>query len=146
MMSTQTDVQDSKRTGGRTKAWREMAGPRARVGEVRLERVTLELPEEDYDLLDLYALYRNARAKALGDKIRAWSRKSMAESILSDHLESLRRDLAEMFEAVGPLPREADFAHIPPGTERRDQLRAAMEKYAKRVLAWDKKSVSKNGQ
>lgn len=135
MGKTQTAVQ-SQKTDEPVKPWR-VSGNRPRLtGEQKLERATLDLLSDDYELLDLFALYRNARAKVLGDKIRAWSRKSMAESILMDHLDGLRRDLAEMFEAVGPFPRESDF-------ESRDELREAMEKYARRVLAWDKKTSDK---
>jgi hypothetical protein len=111
-----------------------MSGPRPRAsGEVQLERATLDLSKDDYELLDLYALYRNARAKTLEMRIKPWSRKSFAESIITEHLDALRSDLAEMFKACGPFPREEDF-------EDRDQLREAMEKYARRVMAWDKKN------
>lgn len=89
-------------------------------------RISLDVRASDYVLLDQIAAYRNALARAQNKKLRKqWTRKSMAESMLAIQCDALRVQLAEMKEALGSLPDGKDDT--------------AMEKYARRVLAWDKK-------
>lgn len=90
-------------------------------------RITIELPTEHAEFLDKYAAYRNAVAAAQGIRLRKRiKRKSYIESVVELQVSGLVGQLSEMVTALGPLP-SADDEH-------------AMEKYAKRVVAWMAKS------
>lgn len=94
-----------------------------------VERLSLDIGAADFDLLERFAAYRNALASAQQKKLkRKWSRKSVAESLLAAQVAALRQQIAQMVADLGPIP-SADPKH-------RDE----MEKYARRVLAWDKKN------
>lgn len=100
-------------------------------GDEGFTRLTLEIPAPDAELFRALAAYRNALASAQGKTLRKqWTRKMMAESAISAQADSIRQQLAPMFEACGPFP-------VLTGHESRDEK--AMREYAARVLAWDKR-------
>lgn len=100
--------------------------------ETGFERLSLDMPQADADLLARFAAYRNALAAAQGKKLRKrWTRKSIAEHLLHIQLEGLLQQLSDMIEAVGPLP-SADTKDI-----------AKMEEYARAVLKWERKHTPK---
>lgn len=91
-------------------------------------RVTLDIRERDADFLERYAKYRNKLSEARKiRRIRKWNRKSMAESQIAEKCDALREQMGGMFEALGELP-SADA-----GEEE-------IERYVRRVLAWEKKT------
>lgn len=93
-------------------------------------RVTLEVSEGDASFLEAYARYRNALAKVQSKRVRRqWSRKMLAESFVAAQCDQARHQLQEMFAAIGPFPDPDDKNTTPEDFER----------YAKKVLAWDKK-------
>lgn len=104
-----------------------MADQTPEIGEdEQVERVTLDIRAVDFDFLGRFAAFRNAMASASKVKLkRKWSRKSMIEAQIAVRVEVIRAQMAEMFAELGPLP------------EAKDEL--AMERYAKRVVAHDKK-------
>lgn len=90
------------------------------------ERLSLDVRQEDAELLMQFASYKNALAAVQGKKLRKkWTRKSLAESFLAAQCDALRIQLAEMLKDLGDLPDSKD--------------EVAMAKYAKRVLAWTEK-------
>ena len=105
--------------------WASVSGP-LDLGEAEVKRASLDVRAEDYGFLERYAAYRNALAVAQEKKLRQqWSKKSMAESFIAAQCDAARHQLREMFAAVGEFPDAAD--------------EDAMAKYAKAVVAWDKK-------
>lgn len=103
-------------------------GDSVEIGEDEpVERLQLDVRVSDDAFLSRFAAYRNALAKAQDKKLkRRWSRKSLAESLLAIQCDALRAQLEEMFQALGELPDAKDIE--------------AMDRYAKRVVAWDKKT------
>lgn len=90
------------------------------------DRFTLDVPATDASFLERFAAYRNALARAQGKRLRRqWSRKGMAESLLAAQVDGMRQQMAEMLKDLGDLPAADD--------------KDALEAYAKRVIAWDKK-------
>lgn len=113
---------------GRAKPWRTVTGPLDVEDDI--DRVSLDLPKEQYDFLGRFATYRNALADVQEKRLkRRWTRKSMGESMLIDAIGSVQRQLAEMIAACGELPDHKDMA--------------AMKRYVQKVLAWDAKRSSK---
>jgi hypothetical protein len=131
-MDRDTDVQSRGNTNRET-VWGVVVDPLDFGEEKVIERLSLDVASTDSELLERFAAYRNALA-AVQDKTlrRKWTRKSLAESMLAGQCDALRQQLADMFAAVGDLPR------APNGPEDKGAAEA-MEKYARRVLAWDKK-------
>lgn len=126
-----TDVQ-SRDASETATPWLVLGNDEDNTEEIT-ERVVLDVRPEDLDFAKSYASYRNLLAKVQGRKLKiAWSRKSMVESWISNGAKAQRDALREMLEAVGPMP-SGDLEH-------RDE----MEKYVRRVLAWDKKKNSQS--
>ena len=100
------------------------------IAEVeQTERISVDLPASEHALLERFAAYRNALAAVQGKKLgKRWTRKAMAEHVISLQCQSIQHQLAEMTKALGPLP-EADN-------------KPALEKYARRVVEW----TGKNGK
>jgi hypothetical protein len=131
-MNRETAVQ-SRRNTNRETVYSVVVNPLDYGEERAVERLTLDVPADDADLMERFAAYRNALAAVQGKTMRKkWTRKSLAESMLSAQCDSLREQLGEMFGAVGDLPAPPDGPDDKAAFE-------AMEKYARRVLAWDKK-------
>jgi hypothetical protein len=98
--------------------------------EQEVDRLTLELSIKDLEFLGNFAAFRNAMADAQEKKLsRRWSRKALAEAFLAAACDDTRGKLAEMFAACGPLPSKSD--------------REGMAKYARRVLAWERRQTGK---
>lgn len=103
------------------------------LGDEQVVRLLLDVPKADADFLEQYAQYRNALAVVRKMRVkRRWSRKSQVEAIVSEAADALRQQLADMIDAVGPMP-------VMDGTA--DENRARMEKYAAKVLAWTEKNA-----
>lgn len=102
-----------------------VAGPGEIEDGEEIERVTLELPVSDVDFIARVAEYRNTLAKVQKKKIRKWSRKSLAESLLAAQVMQLRKQFADMISSCGPIPDPDD--------------EIAMVRYAKRVIEWTAK-------
>lgn len=92
---------------------------------------TIDLPREDAEFLERYAVYRNKLADLeLADETdkkvkrgQTWTRKSLSEWLLRGEVEALRQQASAMEKAIGP---------IPDGDE-------AAAKYAARAFEWKKK-------
>lgn len=124
------DATDVQLFGARMPDWfRHIVAP-PNDDEVVTERFTLDIPRDDLEFLERFAAFRNVRARVGGLKLeRQWSRKSLAESFLRAQLDIARSQLAGMVEACGEMPPKKD--------------RAAMERYAKKVIAWSKAKPQK---
>lgn len=112
------------------------------VGEV-VVRLTVEISPKDSDFLQALADYRNALAKlqtqgsSRARLRRKRTRKVEAEEAIAIQCASLREQLAGMFEACGPLPTPPD----PDASDAEEaRYKKAMENYASRVLAWDRRN------
>lgn len=111
------------------KVWLSVSGPSDIDETQEVERLSLDVVVRDFAFLTRMAAYRNALAAAQGKRLKKkWSRKSLAESFISMQCDSMREQMREMFEACGEMPDADD-------TE-------AMERYVRKVLAWDKRSSS----
>lgn len=112
------------------KVWLAVSGPVDMDDGQEVERLSLDIRAEDFEFLTRLAAYRNALA-ALQDKRlkRKWTRKSLAESMLAAQCDAMRHQIAEMIAACGEIPAADD--------------REAMEKYARKVIAWDKRNSSR---
>lgn len=89
-------------------------------------RLTVVIPAPEADFAERLASYRNTVARIRGKNLgKQWTRKMMAEDALIAGIEAKREEVKAMIEACGD---------IPPAKDER-----AMEQYARRVLAWDKK-------
>jgi hypothetical protein len=107
------------------RVWITVGNPLDRE-EQEVERLTVDVPTGVLDFLDRLASYRNTLAELQGKKLkRRWSRKSMAESFLSAQCDAMRQQLHDMIKACGVIPEADD--------------REAMERYVKKVIAWDKR-------
>ncbi len=92
---------------------------------------TIDLPTDDAEFLERYAVYRNKLGELeLADKPdkkakpgQRWTRKSLSEFFLKAQISLLRDQVAAMENSLGP---------IPDGDE-------AAEKYASRAFEWKKK-------
>lgn len=98
--------------------------------EVKVKTVSIDVPVEDLEWLERYAEYRNAIAavEAAETKTKAHrqnSRKSITEMLLRTEIARRRVKMSVVIGALGPLPEATD--------------REAMEKYARRWLARQKK-------
>lgn len=126
MALTGTSEQWTRNTQ-RVKVWRDVPDPTDIGEDEAVERVALDLSGKDLRLYAAYAAYRNKLADEQGKKLtRKWTRKSYMESVIRRDAQMLREQLEEMISACGPLPD--------PNDEKE------MEKYVRRVLAWDKKN------
>lgn len=104
-----------------------MADPKD-LGDEEVVRLLVDVPKADADFLEQYAQYRNALAVVRKKRMkRRWTRKSQVEAIISEAADDLRQQLAGMLDAVGPMPT---LDSTP------EKNRAAMEKYAAKVLRW----------
>lgn len=122
----ETDVQ-SRGLPGADRPWLVLGNDDDNTEQIT-ERVVLDVRPDDLDFAKSYASYRNLLAKVQGRKLKiAWSRKSMVESWINSGAKAQRDALREMIDEVGPLP-SGDL-----------KSRDDMEKYVRRVLAWDKK-------
>jgi hypothetical protein len=110
---------------GADKAWGDVAGP-TEIPDDFVERLSLDVGVKDFDFLERLAAYRNALAAAQDIKLkRRWSRKSQAESFIAIQCDVMRMQLSEMIAECGDLPPADD--------------REAVEKYARKVVAWSKR-------
>lgn len=132
MRALDTPVQETDRSL-RARLALAVTDPR-NLGLDEVLRLLLDVPKVELVFIEQYAAFRNAVAAAQGKKLkRHWSRKSMAEQFLADQAEMLRTQLSQMFTEVGPFPQ------FDPDDQKAN--RAAMEKYAKRVVAWAEKNT-----
>lgn len=91
--------------------------------------MTVHVDPADWEILDSFAAYRNARAKAAGKTLdRLWSRKSMAEHFLSIQCAGLREQLRRTADELGPLPHADD--------------KDAVLEYATRALELERKDAA----
>lgn len=105
-------------------------------------RIALDFREEDVVLLQQIAAFRNELARAQGLRFeRNWSRKSLAQSIISAACAEFRTELAPMFDACGAFP-DVDVAEAGKRKERAS-LRKEMADYAKKVLTWQARQAQK---
>lgn len=96
-----------------------------------IERLSLDVPLRDARLIEQFAAYRNKLASVQGKRLKkTWSRKSMAEQALAIQCDEIRTQLKAMTDELGPLPEPKDDA--------------ALEKYARRVVAWNAKHDKQN--
>jgi hypothetical protein len=92
-----------------------------------VERLSLDIRTQDFEFLSRLAAYRNVLAALQGRRLkRKVTRKSLAESFIAVQCDAMRNQLAEMLQACGELPSGEDPE--------------AVEKYARKVLAWDKRT------
>jgi hypothetical protein len=109
------------------RVWLSVAGPTDMDERQEVERITLDIRAEDFDFLARVAAYRNALATLQGKRLkRKWTRKAMAEAFIAAQCDAMHQQLADMIAACGPLPEPEDTD--------------AVEKYARKVLSWDKKN------
>jgi poly(A) polymerase Pap1 len=115
---------------GHAKVWTEVPDPIDIGPDEEAERVALDFDMSTADFFSRFAAYRNAIAAAQGKTLkRKWTRKSLMESTINTERARLEAQLEEMVRAVGPIPNAKDAE--------------AMERYARRVLAWDRKNADK---
>lgn len=120
-------VDSGPRITRRAKVWRDVPDPTDISDDEAVERIAIDLLAKDLRLYAAYAAYRNKLADVQKKKLnRKWTRKSYVESVIHREAKLLREQLDEMFSACGAFPDPTD--------------EAAMERYVKRVLAWDKKN------
>lgn len=101
------------------------------LGPDEVMRVILDVSKEDLLFIEAYAAFRNALTRAQGKKQkRHYSRKSLAEQLISDQCLVLRHQLSRMFAELGPFPT------LDPKDPKAN--RAAMEDYARRAVEWTK--------
>lgn len=87
--------------------------------------ITVHLSTDDAEFLERYAAHRNHLADAREERLKArWSRKSMAESLLTAQVKAIRAQLATMMSELGELP---------------PKKAAGAAKYAERANEWAKK-------
>lgn len=111
------------------KAWLSVTGPKDMDEGQEVVRLSLDIRAEDFDFLARVAAYRNTLASLQGKRLkRKWTRKAMAESFIAAQCDAMRQQLADMVAACGPLPDPEDAE--------------AVEKYVRKVIAWDKRSGS----
>jgi hypothetical protein len=92
-----------------------------------VDRLSLDIPLEDALFLERYAEYRNAVAVERKLRLRKKaSRKSVAEEFLITQVRVMREEFAEIFKELGEFPSADDPE--------------AMARYARKVVAWDKRS------
>lgn len=95
--------------------------------EEEVERLSLDVSKKVVEFITRIAAYRNTLAGLQGKRLkRKWTRKSLAESLLEIQVSVLTEQFAQMVDACGELPAADD-------TE-------AMEKYVRKVMAWDKRN------
>ena len=94
----------------------------------KVERLSLDIRLADAELIGRYAAYKNMLAELTPDTRlkRQWSRKGMAESMLTSQVEVLKGQLKDLFEALGRFPPADD----------KDE----MEKFVRRAIAWTQKT------
>lgn len=94
---------------------------------------TIDLPADDADFLERYAVYRNKvgelelaeRPEKKAKPGQKWTRKSLSEYLLKGQVEQLREQAASIEKALGPIPDADD--------------EAAVAKYAARAFELKKK-------
>lgn len=120
-----------RRITERARFWSALADPFDSDDDLDTRRLSLDIRAKDYAWFEQVAAFRNALAAAQNKKLRRQkSRKSEAERALAAHADFQREQFRELIEACGPIP------NIDP--KHPDE----MEKYARRVLAWEKKTNS----
>lgn len=114
-----------------------VSGPRD-LSDVAVHRLLVDVPLKDLALLEQYATYMNKVAEARGTRIkRQWSKKSLAEDLVSEQCDTIRRQLASMFDALGPFP-EAPGPGAP--DKDKDRFKSEMQAYAERAVKWAAKT------
>ncbi len=110
------------------RVWLAVHGPKdIDREEEEVERLSLDVSKTVVEFITRIAAYRNTLAAIQGKKLkRKWTRKALAESLLEIQVAVLREQFAQMVDACGELP-PADDAE-------------AMERYVRKVMAWDKRS------
>lgn len=106
--------------------WLLVSGPED-MDEHEAKRLSLDISAKDFEFLERLAEYRNVLARVRAKRLkRQWSRKSLAESFVAIQCAAARDELREMIEAVGDIPPADDIE--------------TLEKYVRKVLAWDKRN------
>jgi hypothetical protein len=101
--------------------------PTPRDPSEHLNRISVDLNDDETAFVDQFAAYKNAMAVVQNETLRVkWKRKSMGENLLQNQIVAQRFEMAAQFKAVGPLPADPEDD-------------AANQDYARRVLAWQKK-------
>lgn len=106
--------------------WWLVPDPLDIAAEDHVERLSLDLSAADAAFLRRFAAYRNEVAKGQGLRLKMkWSRKSLAEAFIAAQIAEAKRQLEEMFSAVGELPAEDDHE--------------ALAAYVKKVIRWSER-------
>ncbi len=144
-MRHDTDVQHSRTPGTYERVWLLVNEPNENTEDSAdkvTDRLTLDIPEQDFSFLKQWALFRNLHSREkLKDlpgnkKEKAVSRKSLGEISLHAQLIAQRERMKGMFAEVGPFPAVSS-------SKVTAEERKAMQAYVKRYVLWEKKQSKK---